>query len=227
MVLTWPGRERGFWQILTAKAKAQIATGEYSGAVDTIRSGIATGRHIANSDSMIQGVMGVATASIMLKQVEMLIQSPGAPSMLRSLQDLPRPLISLDKVLDREWDRLKPKIPRRPRHRRRNYEEQEPLPSKSEILSYSPEHITLLMKKLDRFVAALGCLEGIRFYAAKYGELPESLYDIAEFQLPNDPVTGSLFSYSYADGKAVLKSSVTEKQARETSTIRYEFTLEK
>lgn len=214
-------------EMLAVKARAQIAAGEYSGAVDTIRSGIAMGRHIANSDSMIQGVIGIATASVMLKQVETLVQSPGAPSMLRSLQDLPRPLIHLDKVMNREWDRLKPKRPRRPRYRRWNYEKQEPLPSKSEILSYSHEHVTSLMNKLDRFVAAIGCLEGIRFYAAKYGEFPKSLYDIDEFQLPKDPVTGRAFSYSYEDGRAVLKSPVTENQARQTSTIRYEFTLKK
>ena len=215
-------------QILAIKARSEIAAGKYTAAVETIRSGIAMGRHIADSDSMMQGVLGVATASVMLKQVELLVQSPGSPSMFRSLQDMPRPLIRLEKVMDREWDRLKPKRPkRRSRYRRYYYEEdeQEAVPSKSEILSYSGGQITLLMKKLDRFVAALQCLEGVRFYAAKYGRIPKSLSDIDEFQLPDDPVTGRSFIYSYADGKAVLKSSLTEKQARQTSTIHYEFTL--
>lgn len=209
-------------QILTIKARAEIAAGEYTAAVETIRSGLAMGRHIADSDSMVQGVMGVATASVMLKQVETLAQSPGAPSMFRSLQDLPRPLIDIEKVMDREWNGLKPERPKR-RQLHRRHEEQEVMPT----LPYSQGHISLLMKRLDRFVAAIECLEGIRFYAAKYGELPKSLSDVDEFQLPKDPVTGRPFSYHYADGKGVLKSPVTEKQARQTSTIHYEFTLEK
>ena len=234
-------------QILAVKAKSEIEKGEYLAAVETIRTGLAMARHIADSDSMLQGVLGVSTASVMLKQVEILVQSPGAPSMLRPLQDLPRPLVDLGPVMQKERMSFGPDFEEIDEYGDSMMSEypsggkqymgavaiseyglsEEEEKENAAKWSALPVHVRSLMKRLDRFVAALECLEGVRYYASKYGQLPGSLSAIGEFQLPNDPVTGRPFSYSNAGGKAVLKSPVTENQAHQTSTIRYEFTLEK
>lgn len=62
--------------------------------------------------------------------------------------------------------------------------------------------------QLDCEVAALRCLEAIRFYAAKHdGHLPNRLSDIQEVPIPNDPFSGQPFTYSVHDGRAVLTAS--------------------
>lgn len=60
----------------------------------------------------------------------------------------------------------------------------------------------------DRNVAALRCVEAIRFYAAKHqDQLPQQLSDIKEVPIPNDPLTGQPFFYEVHDGHAVLTAS--------------------
>lgn len=56
----------------------------------------------------------------------------------------------------------------------------------------------------DRHIAALQCIEAIRLHAAAHGKLPASLADITGVPLPLDPMTGTAFPYTLADGVAVL-----------------------
>ena len=219
-------------QILSVKARYHIEKGQYEEAVDTIRTGLAMSRHIADSDSMAQGVTGAATASIMLKQIELMVQSPKAPCMLRPLQDLPRPLIDLYPAMQSEQATLQPVVDTNDffysSYRRKRFSSayEKRKNTEGEKLPYSEGHISSLMARLDRFAAVLECFEGIRFYASKYGKLPKSLYDIDEFHLPVDPVTTRSFIYSNKDGRAVLRSPETENQAHRSSTIRYEIVFQ-
>ena len=49
---------------------------------------------------------------------------------------------------------------------------------------------------VDRYIASLQCVEGIRAYAAIHnGNLPDSLADLTETPAPLDPVTGQPFAY--------------------------------
>jgi hypothetical protein len=60
---------------------------------------------------------------------------------------------------------------------------------------------------LDRRVAALRCVEAVRLHAASHGgKLPESLSQITEVPVPDDPATGKPFEYALDGAAAVLKA---------------------
>jgi hypothetical protein len=57
----------------------------------------------------------------------------------------------------------------------------------------------------EQRLAALRCVEAIRFYAATHGgKLPASLEDIQEVPVPTNPATGKIFSYRIENEVAVL-----------------------
>ena len=58
--------------------------------------------------------------------------------------------------------------------------------------------------RVDRRVAVLRTIEAIRLYASAHeGKLPESLGQITEVPVPDDPATGKPFEYHH-DGEAAL-----------------------
>ncbi len=62
---------------------------------------------------------------------------------------------------------------------------------------------------VDRYIASLQCVEGIRAYAAIHnGNLPDSLADLTETPAPLDPVTGQPFAYEVNANVAVLTAPV-------------------
>ena len=83
----------------------------------------------------------------------------------------------------------------------------------------------MLMARLDRFVAALGCVEGIRFHVASTGRLPGSLAEITDIRLPYDPVTNGSFAYFVQEGKRVLAAPTGSKDARGAKEIWFELEL--
>jgi hypothetical protein len=79
--------------IIAARARLEIADGNYDEAVHTLQTGYAFGRHVAHGPTLIQGLVGVSIATQMSSQVETLLQQPGAPNLYWALASLPRPLI--------------------------------------------------------------------------------------------------------------------------------------
>jgi hypothetical protein len=62
--------------------------------------------------------------------------------------------------------------------------------------------------RLDRHIAALRCVEGIRLYAAAHdGKLPAALDQITEVPIPGDPMTGKSFEYRANGNKAHLSAA--------------------
>ena len=58
--------------------------------------------------------------------------------------------------------------------------------------------------RLDRRIAAIRTIEAIRLHAAAHdGQLPESLDQITEVPIPDDPATGKPFEY-HREGAAAL-----------------------
>ncbi|MBW8015016.1 MAG: hypothetical protein FVQ82_02440 [Planctomycetes bacterium] len=222
--------------VVALKARLDTSVGEYKTAVKAIRDGLAMSRHIANTPSMIQTMAAANTASVMLKSVEELVQSPKAPSLYRSLSDLPKPLVNLSmppaKTEDNSKNRrrsghyitLPGRMGGKGRYKIYVEDEFEDEPDEpAEEPTHSRKDILLQMNKLDRLVAALQCLEGIRYYAALHGgKLPASLNDISDLSLPLDPVTQRPFRYALGKDIALLGSPVTRKQADHESTIYFE-----
>ena len=94
--------------------------------------------------------------------------------------------------------------------------------------SYSRRRMTELTNRLDRLIAAMECLEGIRFYATiGNGQLPDNLNEIAEIRLPKDPVTNRPFRYYRWGDKAVLESPAYSKDKGSEKVIRYEIMMKK
>jgi hypothetical protein len=61
--------------------------------------------------------------------------------------------------------------------------------------------------RVDRQVAILRVIEALRLHAASHdGRLPESLGEITEVPVPDDPATGEPFIYRAADSAAILQA---------------------
>ncbi len=83
----------------------------------------------------------------------------------------------------------------------------------------------MLMARMNRFVAALQCVEGIRFHLASTGRLPGSLAEITDIRLPYDPVTNRPFDYFVQEAKAVLAAPTGPGEVRGAKEIRFELEL--
>ena len=223
------GRLKTFTGILSLRAGLQIARKQYKDAAYTIQTGLGMARHIADGPTIVQALVGQATASVMLRSVEEFIQAPDAPSLYRALQDLPLPLVDLRSTACREAMLIAAKYPdHHDSDGFMKYKSRTPARGEKPIRpkhAYSPERILVLMGRLDRFVAALQCVEGIRIHLASTGRLPESLAEITDICLPYDPVTNLPFFYSIQEAKAVLAAPTGPKDVRGAKEIRFELEL--
>jgi hypothetical protein len=88
-------QSRSYARLLAAIAHMEIAEGKYDQAVRTLQTGFAEGRHVAQAQTVIGGLVGVTIAGIMSNQVEQFIQQPDAPNLYWALSTLPRPLVDM------------------------------------------------------------------------------------------------------------------------------------
>ena len=86
-------QSRTYARLLSAKAHLEIAQGKYDQAVRTLQTGYAEARQVAQSPTLVSGLVGVTIASIMSYQVQQFIQQPDAPNLYWALSTLPRPLV--------------------------------------------------------------------------------------------------------------------------------------
>jgi hypothetical protein len=84
---------RTYGRLLAAKARLEMAEGNYAQAVETLQTGFALARDIARGQTLVNSVVGVAIASQMTTQIEQYVQRPEAPNLYWALSALPRPLI--------------------------------------------------------------------------------------------------------------------------------------
>ena len=202
---------------LALQARLQITQGQYDRAVGTIQTGFAMARHMSEGPAITQGLVGVAIASIMLNQVEALIQVHEAPNLYWALKNLPKPLVDLTKQMENELAVLRSS----PRARynpllRKQFEKQ---------LKPAHDRVRLLMKRLDRNVAMLQCVEALRLYAAVHnGKFPGALTEITKIPIPDDPVTQKPFVYRRTGLEAVLEAPAP-KGATAKDAMRYQLTL--
>ncbi|MBN2270631.1 MAG: hypothetical protein JXN61_08460 [Sedimentisphaerales bacterium] len=204
-------------RIFALKARLEMAQGRQDEAIGTIRTGLAAAKHIGESPTLIQGLVGLAMGAITVKQVEGFIQIPGTPNLSEALGRLPKPLINLGKAMQSEVANLK-SDPRFNVLTRKTMENQ---------LKSAHERIRLTMKRLDRHVAVLQCIEALRLYAgANQGKFPDALADITQAPVPNDPVIEKPFSYKRTGSQAFLRGPAPEgREAKEA--IDYTLKLEK
>lgn len=198
---------------LALQVRLQIAQGQYDQAIGTMQTSFAMARHLGESTTLSQGLVGVAIGALTLNQLEQLVQMPDAPDLYLALKELPKPLVDLNKQMKLEIANLK------------KYKNPVTRIMLRRTLQPAHDHIRLLMKKLDRHVAALQCIEALRLYAAAHdGKFPSNLTEIIEVAVPGDPVTGKPFIYHRTGSKAVLEAPAPET-AKPEDAMRYELTL--
>lgn len=203
------GQYRQLAFMLDVRARIEAAQGNYSEAVNTLKTAISMGRRHGYSQILTQGISGVATATLALKQVDNLVQDSNAPNLYWALGNLPHPLVDLSQTMDLEIANLK----NYNLLLRRQFEKQ---------LKPAHDYIRKQMNYLDRKVAALQCIEAMCIYAGNHdGKFPDKLSDITKVSVPDDPVTSKPFSYTRTGSRAVLQAEATEgSQGRDE--VRYE-----
>jgi hypothetical protein len=93
---------RQWLRLLDLKVGVEIAEGKYEQALQTIETGLAFSRHIAEGSFLINGLVGIAGAHLMLARCEELIAQPGSPNLYWALTALPRPLFDLRHAVENE-----------------------------------------------------------------------------------------------------------------------------
>jgi hypothetical protein len=97
-------RLRELVQLLSIRCRLQIAEGRYEEAAESLQIGFALARHFCESDSAINNLVGIALATIMVSRVEEWVQTPGSPNLYWSLTALPRPLASVRRAFEQEFN---------------------------------------------------------------------------------------------------------------------------
>jgi hypothetical protein len=93
---------RQFGRILATRARIQIARGDFDGAVKTFQSAYALARNVAEGETLVNGLVGMAISGMMYERLLEFTQQPKAPNLYWALTMLPRPLIDLRKGAEAE-----------------------------------------------------------------------------------------------------------------------------
>jgi hypothetical protein len=93
-------REYGW--LLAMRARLELADPDFDRAMETLQTGFALGRDLAEAPILINALVGLAVSHIMLQEVEQWIQTPGSPNLYWALTYLPRPLVDMRTALQGE-----------------------------------------------------------------------------------------------------------------------------
>jgi hypothetical protein len=96
-------RLRELVSLLSVRCRLRLAEGRYEDAAETLQIGFAMARHLCDSDSAINNLVGIALASILISRVEEWVQTPGSPNLYWALTALPRPLANLRRTFEQEF----------------------------------------------------------------------------------------------------------------------------
>ena len=203
---------RQICSVLNVQAKLQIAQGQFDSAIKTITTGITMAHNLGDAPTLIQGMVGISIATLNVNMIEQFIQSDNSPSLYWALDNLPLPLVDINKAIKTETDNLK-------NYNlliRKQFEQQ---------LKPAHDRVRKTMNYLDRKISALQCIEALRLYADSHGgKFPEKLSDVTEVKIPDDPVTKKPFSYKSTGSEAVLELEATEGSDGRDA-VRYELKL--
>jgi len=198
---------------ITLQSSLQMAQGQYQQAVNSIGAGFVMAEHIGKGPTLVQGLVGVAIAELMCREVEKLIQVNEAPNLYWALRGLPRPVVDISRAMGIEKANLQ------------QYKDPATRKQLEETLKPAHARVELTVKRLDRHVTALQCIEAIRHFAATHdSKFPKELGDITGIALPNDPVTEKPFAYILKGSTATLEG-LTPSGGTEKDVIRYELKL--
>jgi hypothetical protein len=88
--------------LLAARIRLDIHEGKFDKAMYSLQTGLALGRDIAQTPTLISDLVGLAITNVMLTRVEELIQQPGMASLYWACTDLPNPLVDMRRGMEGE-----------------------------------------------------------------------------------------------------------------------------
>lgn len=92
--------------LFSTRCRLQLAEGNFEQAVHTLQVGFTLARHVGDSDTLIEYLVGAAIAGIMLGRVEEMMQIPGSPNLYWALTQLPSPLVDCRRAFGNEQSML-------------------------------------------------------------------------------------------------------------------------
>jgi hypothetical protein len=95
-------QSRMFARVLAAEARIQIAHGRFDDAVKSFQAAYSLGRNVAEGETIVNGLIGIAICEVTFDQVLEFVQRPEAPNLYWALTTLPNPLIDMSDALDVE-----------------------------------------------------------------------------------------------------------------------------
>ncbi len=93
---------RSFARILCTRARLQMAQGKFDKAIETFQSSLALARNVAQSETIVSGLVGLAICGTTFDQLQEFIQQPGAPNLYWALATLPSPIVDMRPGLEGE-----------------------------------------------------------------------------------------------------------------------------
>lgn len=195
-------------------ARLEICRGQYKNATVAMQTSLGMAKHLGQAPTIIQTLVGAAAAETTCREIEQFVQGNDAPSLFKALADLPEPFVNMEKAIESEKANLK---------------DYNILTRKLMEKQLDPAHdrTRLIAKRLDNHLNALQVVEAIRHYAAAQdGQLPQTLSDIKDMEIPNDLINGKAFEYRRTSAGAILKSAIPEG-GNERDAIDYEIVLKK
>ena len=98
-------------RLLALKARLQIAERDFDGAIETIKTGFALAEDIAQGQTLINDLVGVAIDTIMVHQLETMSRANGSPSLYWALTTLPNPVVEMKDALRFEYNLVELSFP--------------------------------------------------------------------------------------------------------------------
>lgn len=95
---------RSLGQALRVRARLEVANGKLDEALETVRQGLQLGRDTTEPNLLINGLIGIAIASLMQDELVEIIDQPGSPNLYWALASLPRPLVNVHRGMRFEMD---------------------------------------------------------------------------------------------------------------------------
>lgn len=102
---------RTFARLLAARARKQIHLRDFDEAVRTLRCGFALGQHVAQSPTIVSGLVGQAIVLMMFDQLELMMQQPDCPNLYWAITALPPHLAAPDMGVSAERDGVRLAVP--------------------------------------------------------------------------------------------------------------------
>jgi hypothetical protein len=102
---------RQYMRMLATKARWEIAMGWHEDAIKTFRLNYALSRNVAQGETLVNCLIGIAGCGIMFPQVVEYVQQPKAPNLYWALTALPNPMIDMRRAVEVESRALELSFP--------------------------------------------------------------------------------------------------------------------